>query len=354
MRKVVKISVSDLENMVKKVLKEQEYNEQLKRVGTKRVNIIKSKTKDKKTLKQGNVQPELSEEQWEEFVNGPEANVMVSLMTKTSRTKWEEIKKNQIDLAVVTIEDFNKTYPEKKWNKVTCSNAGERTENIKREPVLYPVAPMIFPSNSAPSSDFFVDNYYKTTPYFKEQFKVDITDPIASQLELIKNVGEKPKAYLKSLSIDTSASRLPNGKSPDGKTYTFEELSKLRNESALKYIKSQLSYLGVLIDSNTVITQNYKGQNGDGTSGPEWKRGNDKSKYEKYKYLNVNLEVIINKPPSPGEDDGEDTLTTKLYKVTFQRRTKGISIKIPLFTWIKKGKRQPKRRPSKDTCPSFD
>ena len=79
------------------------------------------------------------------------------------------------------------------------------------------------------------------------------------------------------------------------------------------------------------------------------------TKYEKYKYVNVNIEVIINKPPSPGEDDGgEDTLTTKLYKVRFQRKTKGISIKIPLFTWIKKGKRQPKRRPSKDTCPAFD
>lgn len=354
MRKVVKISVSDLENMVRKVIKEQEYNEQLKHVRNKRVDIIKSKSKDKKTLKQGNVQPELSEEQWEEFVNGPEANVMVSLMTKTSRTKWEEIKKNQIDLAVATIEDFNKTYPEKKWNKVTCSNAGERTEKIKREPVLYPVVPMVFPANSARSSDFFVDNYYKTTPYFKEQFKVDVTDPIASQLKLIKNVGEKPKAYLKSLSVDTSASRLPNGKSPDGKTYTFEELSKLRNESALKYIKSQLSSLGVLIDSNTVITQNYKGQNGDGTSGPEWKRGNDKSKYEQYKYLNVDIQVIINKPPSPDEKEGgEETLTTKLYKVTFQRRTKGISIKIPLFTWAKKGKNQPKFKPNVEKCPIF-
>jgi len=354
MRKVVKISVSDLENMVRKVIKEQEYNEQLKHVRNKRVDIIKSKSKDKKTLKQGNVQPELSEEQWEEFVNGPEANVMVSLMSKTSRTKWEEIKKNQIDLAVATIEDFNKTYPEKKWNKVTCSNAGERTEKIKREPVLYPVVPMVFPANSARSSDFFVDNYYKTTPYFKEQFKVDVTDPIASQLKLIKNVGEKPKAYLKSLSVDTSASRLPNGKSPDGKTYTFEELSKLRNESALKYIKSQLSSLGVLIDSNTVITQNYKGQNGDGTSGPEWKRGNDKSKYEQYKYLNVDIQVIINKPPSPDEKEGgEETLTTKLYKVTFQRRTKGISIKIPLFTWAKKGKNQPKFKPNVEKCPIF-
>lgn len=135
MRKVVKISESDLENMVRKVLEEQEYNEQLRRAGTKRVQIIKSKTKDKKTLKQGNVQPELSEEQWEEFVNGAEANVMVSLMTKTSRTKWEEIKKNQIDLAVATVESFNETYPENKWNKVYCSNAGKELkkylENLK-------------------------------------------------------------------------------------------------------------------------------------------------------------------------------------------------------------------------------
>lgn len=355
MRKVVKISESDLENMVRKVLEEQEYNEQLRRAGTKRVQIIKSKTKDKKTLKQGNVQPELSEEQWEEFVNGAEANVMVSLMTKTSRTKWEEIKKNQIDLAVATVESFNETYPENKWNKVYCSNAGERTEKVPGEPKVYPSLPMIFPSNSSPSSDFFVDNYYETTPYFKEQFKKDVIDPIKSQLESMKSLESKPKMYLKNLNVDTSASRIPNTQSPDGKTYTFKELSKLRNDSALKYIKSQLNSLGVMTDSNTVITQNYKGQNGDGTSGPEWKKGSDKSKYEPYKYLNVDIQVIVNKPPTPGEDRGEETLTTKLYKVTFKRKTKGISIKIPLYTWIKKSGRKSKRhRPSNDICPAFD
>lgn len=214
---------------------------------------------------------------------------------------------------------------------------------------------MIFPNNSSPNSDFFVDNYYETTPYFKEQFKADVIDPIKAQLEQIKNIEGKPKMYLKELNIVTSMSRIPNTESPDGKTYTFEQLSKLRNESGLNYIKSQLDALGVLIDSNTVITQNYKGQNGDGTSGPEWKKGSDKSKYEPYKYLNVDIQVILNKPPSPGEDGGEETLTTKLYKVTFKRTTKGITIKIPLYTWIKKSRRKSKRRrPSQELCPAFD
>ena len=355
MRKVVKISESDLENMVRKVLEEQEYNEQLRRAGTKRVQIIKSKTKEKKTLRQEKVTPELSKEQWEEYINGPESDKMVSLMTKTSRKRWEEIKKNQIDLAVSTIESFNESYPESKWNKVICSNAGERTEKVPVEPKVYPSLPMVFPANSSPSSDFFVDNYYETTPYFKEQFKEDVIDPIKTQLESTRSVEGIPKMYLKKLNVDTSASRIPNTQSPDGKTYTFKELSKLRNDSALKYIKSQLDALGVLIDSNTVITQNYKGQNGDGTSGPEWKKGSDKSKYEPYKYLNVDIQVVVNQTPLPGEDGGEETLTTKLYKVTFMRKTKGTSIKIPLYTWIKKSKNKSKRnRPSETFCPAFD
>ncbi len=213
---------------------------------------------------------------------------------------------------------------------------------------------MIFPSNSSPNSDFFVDNYYETTPYFKEQFKADVIDPIKAQLEQIQNV-EGKKMYLKKLNIDTSASRIPNTESPDGKTYTFEQLSKLRNESALNYIKSQLDALGVLIDSNTVITQNYKGQNGDGTSGPEWKAGSDKSKYERYKYLNVDIEVILNKPVNPDEDGGgEEIVKTPLYQVRFKRVRKSISFRIPLFSWTKQRKRKSKGTSTNELCDAFD
>lgn len=354
-KKVIRLTEADLEKLVLQVIHEQEVQEQLKVKWSRPYTITKTKTKGNKTLEQGKVTPELPEEQWEEYVNGPEANKMVSLMKGQTPRRWEEIKENQIDFAVATIESFNESYPEKKWNKVYIPNPKEKTETIEKEPKLYPTVPMIFPNNSSPNSDFFVDNYYETTPYFKEQFKADIIDPINAQLEQIKNIEGKPKMYLKELNIATSASRIPNTESPDGKTYTFEQLSKLRNESALNYIKSQLDALGVLIDSDTVITQNYKGQNGDGTSGPEWKAGSDKSKYERYKYLNVDIKVILNIPPGIGQDPGdEEIIKTQQYKVIFKRVRKGISIKIPLFTWTKQRKRKSKGTSTNELCAAFD
>lgn len=89
-----------MEKLVLQVIHEQEVQEQLKVKWSRPYTITKTKTKAKKTLEQGKVTPELPEEQWEEYVNGPEANKMVSLMTKGTQRRWEEIKENQIDLAV--------------------------------------------------------------------------------------------------------------------------------------------------------------------------------------------------------------------------------------------------------------
>jgi|LakMenEpi03Aug12_release.lakeMendotaPanAssembly.Ray.scaffolds.fasta_scaffold176486_2 hypothetical protein len=358
MKKVVSITEADLKRIVKKVLKEQdgEVSEQLRKTGTKTIPILKSKTKEKKLLNKTNIQPRTPEDQWESYVNGPNAQTMVSLMTPSSVKTWEKIKQEQLPLAVASIESFNDTYTESKWNKVYCTKAGTEKQVIPQEPKVYPSVPMTFPANAAPSADFFVDNYYATTQYFKDQFKADVVDPVAQQSAAIATPADgKPKMYLKSLSVATSCSRIPNTKSPDGKTYTFEQLAKLRNDEALKYIKEQLSALGVFIDGNSAITQNSAGQNGDGTSGPEWKQGVDRKQYEQYKYLVVNIDIILNVQPAPSEEQGEDIITTQLYRVVFKRETGvNFNIKIPLFSWTQKGRRKPKKGIGKDRCPAFD
>jgi hypothetical protein len=358
MKKVVSITEADLKRIVKKVLKEHNGNvsEQLRKTGTKTIPILKAKTKEKKVLNKANIQPRTPEDQWESYVNGPDAQTMVSLMTPASVKIWDKIKQEQLALAVASVESFNETYTESKWNKVYCSKAGTEKEVIPQEPKVYPSVPMTFPANAAPSADFFVDNYYATTQYFKDQFKADVVDPVTQQSAAIATPADgKPKMYLKSLSIQTSCSRIPNTKSPDGKTYTFEQLAKLRNDEALRYIKEQLSALGVFIDGNSVITQNSAGQNGDGTSGPEWKQGADRKQYEQYKYLIVNIDIILNVQPKPSEEQGEDIITTQLYRVMFKRETGvNFNIKIPLFSWTQKGRRKPKKGIGKDRCPAFD
>jgi len=358
MKKVIRLTEADLQKLVEKVLKEHdgEVSEQLRRTGTKTIPILKAKTKEKKVLNKANIQPTTPQDQWESYVNGPDAQTMVSLMTPASVNIWEKIKQEQLPLAVASLESFNDTYSESKWNKVYCTKAGTEKEVVPQEPKVYPSVPMTFPANSAPSSDFFVDNYYATTQLFKDQFKADVVDPVAQQAAAIPTPADgKPKMYLKSLSIATSCSRIPNTKSPDGKTYTFEQLAKLRNDEALKYIKEQLSALGVYIDSNSVITQNSAGQNGDGTSGPDWKPGADRAQYEQYKYLVANIDIILNIPTGESQEQGEDIITTQLYRVVFKRETGvNFSIKIPLFSWTQKGRRKPKRGLGKDRCPVFD
>jgi hypothetical protein len=131
-------------------------------------------------------------------------------------------------------------------------------------------------------------------------------------------------------------------------------LAKLRNDEALRYIKEQLSALGVFIDGNSVITQNSAGQNGDGTSGPEWKQGADRKQYEQYKYLIVNIDIILNVSKSPGEEQGEDIITTQLYRVVFKRETGvNFNIEIPLYTWTQKRRRKRKTGIGKERCAVF-
>ena len=69
----------------------------------------------------------------------------------------------------------------------------------------------------------------------------------------------------------------------------------------------------------------------------------------------VNIDIILNVQPAPSEEQGEDIITTQLYRVMFKRETGvNFNIKIPLFSWTQKGRRKPKKGIGKDRCPAFD
>jgi hypothetical protein len=123
----------------------------------------------------------------------------------------------------------------------------------------------------------------------------------------------KPKSYLNSLKITTSSSTIPNGVSPeDKKKHTFAELSDLRAESAIKYLKDELAKLGVLIDADTKIEKSTKGTNTGkkstvayasqpigtdltGTSGEEWDTTDaNKQTLKKYQKVEIEAGIIFN------------------------------------------------------------
>ena len=68
----------------------------------------------------------------------------------------------------------------------------------------------------------------------------------------------------------------------------------------------------------------------------------------------VNIDIILNVSKSPGEEQGEDIITTQLYRVVFKRET-GINfnIEIPLYTWTQKRRRKRKTGIGKERCAVF-
>ena len=149
----------------------------------------------------------------------------------------------------------------------------------------------------------------------------------------------KPKSYLNSLKVTTSSSTIPNGVSPeDKKKHTFAELSDLRAESTIKYLKEELAKIGVLVDGDTKIEKSTKGTNAGkkstvayasqpvgtdltGTSGEEWdKTDANKESLKKYQKVAIEAGIIFNDTkkaePVKGAETKPAPVTTEPKKST--------------------------------------
>lgn len=316
--------------------------------GGLRVVISKGKTKTLKRGKPGAYQeisknegePETPQENWDEFLSND--GQMTQLMSEDSLATWNTLKEDEDDkvYAVVSLEEFNRTFPKFKWTSVIVGNEQTFEEQvIKGQQKVYPAVPIKFPNEISPSSNFFQDNYYEVTPLFVETVNKDIIQPLVTQMGELKPPAGKPKAFLEMIDVVSSCSTLPNGPSPDGKTYTFDQLSKLRAETAMNYIIGQLQKIGVLVNDATKKTMDYMGENGDGTSGPSWlkvpqaEKKAKKPEFEKYKKVDIELSVVLNTSEEPQKDTTPDEvirIQKDDYLIEFSKPpTGGISITLP-------------------------
>jgi hypothetical protein len=292
-------------------------------------------------------------EEWDAFLSNDAQ--MKKLMDESSLSAWTTLKGDEDDkqYAVAALEQFNDTYPTEKWKNVTVGmTEGFEQKIIPGEKKVYPAVPIKFPSDLAPSSNFFKDNYYEITPLFVETVKKDIIDPLVEQLNSLNTPEGKPQAFLDTIDVLSSCSTLPNGVSPDGKTYTFDQLSKLRAQTAMNYIISELQKIGVLVNDTTKKSMDYMGTNGDGTSGPSWNKvpqAEKKSKrpeFDKYKKIDVELSVIINtndKDDTSETDPTVLTIPTDDYTIEFSKRgKKSWYIRLPKIklSWKRKIKKR--------------
>jgi len=306
------------------------------------------------------------QDQWDAYLKND--STMVSLMQGSSKKFWLKLKQDTIHkgYAVAALEEFNATYEENKWESVIV---GDKTtvDQIPIEGKVKKVAgvPLKFPGNLEPNSKFFVDNYFQLTDVFVQSVKEDIIDPIVKQMELLTPKEGEPKAFIDSMSVKSSCSTLPNGPSPDKKTYSFEDLSRLRNQTATNYVIDELRKIGVYIPETFKPQQNWMGTNSKlpGTSGPSWNSNwpenikvQKRPEYEQYKYLDMELMVGFNdnkEPnPIPKEDDFID-VTSDMYNIKFLKPGRHITYQLPkiIMRIVGTKKRKPNWKSKMLICP---
>lgn len=211
-------------------------------------------------------------------------------------------------------------------------------EPANTPPILYPAAKIEIPQD-IDTSDFFEFNSWTLSEKFKTWLTENVINPSKEAISKLNPPDGKPKSYLNSLKVTTSSSTIPNGVSPeDKKKHTFAELSDLRAESTIKYLKEELAKIGVLIDGDTKIEKSTKGTNTGkkstvayatqpigtdltGTSGEEWdKTDANKEVLKKYQKVAIETGLIFNDTkkiePVKGAETKPEPVTTAPKKST--------------------------------------
>lgn len=264
---------------------------------------------------------------------------------------WDEILKNDIYLAADTIK-YVKTHD---WvGQVIVGKKGEKMKEPGSDtpPTEKPIIPALIISTTEKidTSDYYLDNSWTLTPAGVEDIEENFILPILETKE--KSI----YSCINYIKIDTSASRFRN--TGQASNMTFEELSKKRSDATYEYVIGRLKEIGITnwCDGEK-ITLNYKGENGDGTSGPNPPSGNyyvpkdgvssqavlddknrgefgtphkSKSEYNVHKYnrLSVGIGFDFEVPPEENDPDRVPPVDpfkeekTK-YNVKFYGKTKG-------------------------------
>lgn len=227
----------------------------------------------------------------------------------------------------------------KTLKKSTSTDATKPTSKPGGEDPIYFKFPV---EDNLISKKYFVDNSWELDPVFVEQFRSTTLKNIKDKLATIPN----PKGLLNGITVKTSCSTLPNGNSPDGKVYSFADLSKLRNQSAKEFVVKELESIGVTILPNLKYTPDYMandkdmgglGNGSSSRSGNIWGQpgaSKDKKVYELDKYLKIALDLVISGkdkyPVDPSKTPGITTTTTLTdYDYTAALGVKEIPYNIP-------------------------
>tara|TARA_R110002020_G_scaffold469531_1_gene694627 strand:- start:715 stop:2262 length:1548 start_codon:yes stop_codon:yes gene_type:complete len=216
---------------------------------------------------------DITGENWIEIIKRSDlyqdvSKMMIKLMSDGSKVSWNKLLNDpeHVMYGVEAMDRFNESYKKlngkTKWKSVYVGDSEERkyeerTISVEPEEIPDILVPITWPIDQEPTADFFEDNKFQVTEVFAAEVEV-LLDRIRKEM---KNM-EDPKMWLTYINVETSSSRLRNGTAK-----TWLQLSEERNNEALNYTLNNLKNIGVDTEG-AEKTQNWKGTNGDGSSGP--------------------------------------------------------------------------------------
>ena len=360
MKKVIRLTESDLEKIVRRIVSEQISAGTYTKPGydsrvydtnnpgfTKFLNSIKVKLQNY----QQNYKPaegkapdynaavrdaaglstlkfDKNKKEWVEDPSGSEGTL------STLQDREKQILKYMDDLSKSVFErSKEKSYPFYVWvmkqkvgellngleGKKNPSIVMDDIESVKKVPMPQPK--ITIPSMSVDDKQIPLNSKFKIgSPLLEENYKKDfpsfIKQAFAKAVEEYKS-GYKDlefpgPVYISGIKVTSSSSTIPHGKNmpakyqnAEGSTEGFKNLSEDRGKALLdfilQFIKSDKS---IVTDNNTQVSEiDFLGENGDGTSGPKWNSDAykaDPTQYTKNQQAFVTLEfAAIPKPPIP-------------------------------------------------------
>lgn len=357
MKKVIRLTESDLEKIVRIVVSEQIS------AGTYTKPSYESRVYDTNNPGFGkflnSIKADLQNKQQNYKVAGgktPEYNAMVrdaaGLSTLTfdkTKNEWVETPSNRMSTfqerekqILKYMDDVSKSVAERAKEKsypfyvwVMTQKVGELLnglqgkknptivmddiESVKKVPMPQPKVPM--PSMLVDDKQIPLNSKFKIgSPILEESYKNDF--PTFIQQAFAKAVEEYRSGYkdlefpgavyVSGIKVTSSSSTIPHGKNmperyqnAEGSTEGFKNLSEDRGKALLNFILQFMeSDKNIVTDNNTRVSEiDFLGENGDGTSGPKWNSEAYKAnptQYTENQKAFVTLEfAAIPKPPMP-------------------------------------------------------
>jgi hypothetical protein len=285
---------------------------------------------------------------------------MKKKMDNTSIEVFDQMSENNPLFFIYVLSTYNHSdiasntgiFKDYKKQRITVDSA----ETVKLPPPTQPTAPteVIEPGVEIQTDEtliqpnFFASNEATLTPQFKSFINENVISNVNQLKQILKEHGGTGRGVLDSLVINASSSKTRNGESKtvenDGKNCSINPvtkqpyqacpthltLSKARAEAAKNYIVEELRKNNIEVDESKIVV-NYQGENGDGTSGPEFVQGDNPrdEKFLKAQRVDINAVIAIRtqgevkKTITPPEVKQAEPVTQTDYRIVISAKTRG-------------------------------